>query len=183
MYRLDSLSCWRAFLLCVGMLAMLVSCRPDTAYHVYQSVPDSGWTRQDTLVFELPASLPAGRYALEIGLRNTSEYAYRDIWLALLSGRGTVPGDSCTCPVDTLHLFLADSHGRWLHDGIAGSLYQSEWPGVAVCVIDSVASEPRTLRIVHLMKDAPLSGIADVGIRLSTVPGRHQYAGTRKAKS
>ena len=81
MYRLDIRFKWGAFLFSTGMLILLGSCRSDTAYHVYQSVAASGWGRQDTLVYEIPASLSPGRYFVEIGLRNTSEYAYRDGWL------------------------------------------------------------------------------------------------------
>ena len=94
MYRLDIRFKWWAFLFSTGMLILLGSCRSDTAYHVYQSWRASGWGRQDTLVYELPASLSPGRYLVEIGLRNTSEYAYRDIWLALLSGQGVIPEDA-----------------------------------------------------------------------------------------
>lgn len=103
MYRLDIRFKWWAFLFSTGMLILLGSCRSDTAYHVYQSVAASGWGRQDTLVYELPASLSPGRYLVEIGLRNTSEYAYRDIWLALLSGQESfrkmpyLPGVAAIC--------------------------------------------------------------------------------------
>ena len=118
MYRLDIRFKWWAFLFSTGMLILLGSCRSDTAYHVYQSVAASGWGRQDTLVYELPASLSPGRYLVEIGVRNTSEYAYRDIWLALLSGQGVIPedavssgrgsnlqADSWAFRADTLHLY------------------------------------------------------------------------------
>ena len=196
MYRLDIRFKWWAFLFSTGMLILLGSCRSDTAYHVYQSVAASGWGRQDTLVYEIPASLSPGRYFVEIGLRNTSEYAYRDIWLTLLSGQGVIPedavssgrgsnlqADSCAFRADTLHLYLADQYGRWLHDGISGSLYQSEWPAVAVCLVDSVSDKPRTLRLVHLMKDTALRGISDVGLRFSIAPVRHQSGERQTAGS
>ena len=175
MYRLDIRFKWGAFLFSTGMLILLGSCRSDTAYHVYQSVAASGCGRQDTL---------------------TSEYAYRDIWLALLSGQGVIPedavssgrgsnlqADSCAFRADTLHLYLADQYGRWLHDGISGSLYQSEWPAVAVCLVDSVSDKPRTLRLVHLMKDTALRGISDVGLRFSIAPVRHQSGERQTAGS
>ena len=152
------------------MLILLGSCRSDTAYHVYQSVAASGWGRQDTLVYEIPASLSPGRYLVEIGLRNTSEYAYRDIWLALLSGQGVIPedavssgsgsnlqADSCAFRADTLHLYLADQYGRWLHDGISGSLYQSDGRLLQFVWLILYLDKPRYLTLVHLMKDTALS--------------------------
>lgn len=162
----------------------LTACHTDTVYHVYHPVSVNGWSKQDTLIYILPDSLKTGRYQLEISVRHTEAYPYRDIWLELAfeqkkaqqipivqtepkdSLEITEPDisvDSMTWVRDTLHFYLADDKGRWVKGGTIGSLYQFSSPAQPFYLNNN---DDKTLRIIHIMKDNPLPGIHDIGIRL-----------------
>lgn len=151
--------------LCV--LFLLNACHTDTRYHVYQAVSgEEGWDKSDSLAFHLPVGLSSGEYRMEIGLRHTGEYSYRDIWLSVTQSEG----DSIPPRTDTLHIYLTDEKGHWVQSGAMGGLYQHVYVSDKP-VIFSTDSIYRIFRITHLMRQNPLPGISDVGIRLF-LPGR-----------
>lgn len=143
-------------------LFLLASCHTDTRYHVYQAVPgENGWKNSDSLLFLLPPELEAGEYGMEIGIRHTGGYPYRDIWISVTQ----VDSDSLPSHTDTLHLYLADEEGRWGHEGAVGGLYQSVYVREKPVKL-TADSLGRSFRIAHLMRRNPLPGISDVGVRL-----------------
>lgn len=146
---------------------LLNACYTDTRYHVYQAVSgEEGWDKSDSLAFHLPVGLSSGEYRMEIGLRHTGEYPYRDIWLSVTQ----LEGDSIPPRTDTLHIYLTDEKGHWVQSGAMGGLYQHVYVSDKP-VIFSTDSIERIFRITHLMRQNPLPGISDVGIRLF-LPGR-----------
>lgn len=146
--------------LCV--LFLLNACHTDTRYHVYQAVSgEEGWDKSDSLAFHLLVGLSSGEYRMEIGLRHTGEYPYRDIWLSVTQ----LEGDSIPPRTDTLHIYLTDEKGHWVQSGAMGGLYQHVYVSDKP-VIFSTDSIDRIFRITHLMRQNPLPGISDVGIRL-----------------
>ena len=89
---------------------------------------------------------------MEIGIRHKDSYKYRDIWL--------------TINTDTLHLYLADSIGNWIGNGIGDTRQWSAPIHLKMLKQDSI----RKLRITHIMQDNPLKGIEHVGIRIKEIP-------------
>lgn len=162
----------------------LAACHTDTVYHVYHPVSVNGWSKQDTLIYTLPDSLKEGCYQLEMNVRHTEAYPYRDIWIEMAVEQEKpqqthtkqteaedsleinvfeASTDSMTWVRDTLHFYLADNKGRWIKGGTIGSLYQFSAPAQSFCLN---GKNGKTLRIIHIMKDNPLPGIHDIGIRL-----------------
>lgn len=141
-------------------ILLLAACQSNIVYHSYEPVSPGGWAKSDTLVYALPASVPAGSYKVEIGIRYQESYPYRDIWLGV--SHNTL--DTLTYVTDTLQLFLADEVGNKTGNG-PGGLYQCDLPYKASFPI-RLEGNARTFRIVHIMTDEPLMGISDVGIRL-----------------
>ena len=147
------------FLIIVSVLS-LSACQTDTTYHQYREVPSAGWSRKDTISFPLPADFTYHRYALEIGLRHTEAYPYKDLWVEIIHPLTPV------IPPDTIHLRLADKKGNWFGAGSSNCLYQfTQSLGTITCYpADSL------LQVTHLMS-TPLTGITDIGIRLSLPRG------------
>lgn len=143
------------------LCCILSGCRKDTRYHHYCHIPMGEWGRADTLVYRLPQTFTYHTFGLEIGVRNTETYPYRDLWLAVIH-----PLSPAIHP-DTVRLWLADDQGNWNGEGTANSLYQyTQFAGTITCYpADSV------LQIVHLMGDSILSGVSDVGMKLTLPPG------------
>lgn len=141
-------------------LLLVAACQSNVTYHAYKPVPPEGWAKSDTLVYALPASVPAGNYDMEIGIRYQDAYPYRDIWLRISYNTQ----DTLTYATDSLHLFLADEEGNKTRNS-PGGLYQCVLPYKASLPIHA-GGNARTFRIVHMMADKPLTGISDIGIRL-----------------
>ena len=141
-------------------IIILAACQNNIIYHSYTPVPLDGWNKSDTLVYTLPASIPAGTYEMTIGIRHQESYPYRDLWMNI----STNVKDTSTYTTDTLQLFLADKTGNWNGNG-PGGLYQfTKLYTPSFTIAQDSAS--RNIRIVHIMTDNPLKGISDVGIRL-----------------
>ena len=128
------------------------ACQNNTYYHSYQSVSTAGWHKNDTLVYSLPNAINLLDYELEIGIRHKDTYKYRDLWL--------------TINEDTLHLYSADSIGKWKGKGI-GNTRQLTYPWDINRPSQDSISE---LRIIHIMKDSILSDIQDIGLQIKRYP-------------
>ncbi|MBR1595190.1 MAG: gliding motility lipoprotein GldH [Phocaeicola sp.] len=146
------------FILCA---ILFLSCQQETAYFSFQPVPITGWTKKDTLVFTLPPTLESGQYRMDIGVRHTTQYAYRDLWLYI---RFNLCDSIRPTNDERVHLFLAREDGRWNGTGISGN-YQSliAYPNILNIKINDSINE---IRITHAMLDNPLKDIKDIGIRL-----------------
>lgn len=156
----------------LGMLCFwLMACQRPTIKEVHAYLPvvsDSGWAKKDTLCFDLPDELQPGRYRLEIELRNTDEYPFRDIWLSISENLK----DSLREETSYLHGHLADETGRWMNGKRAGGFFPVTFVLDKPLWIRRVSTQLR-IRLTHLMQRNPLPGITDVGIRLTGTGSIH----------
>lgn len=145
-------------------LILLAACayQSNTAYHSYHPVPSIGWDKSDTLVYTLPATVPAGEYEMKIEIRYKESYLYRNLWLEIKQNMQ----DTLHYATDTIQLFLADETGKRAGNS-PGGLYQCTFPYKANLSINEEGCG-RTFRLVQIMKDNPLEGISDVGIQLTS---------------
>ena len=132
-------------LFCLLGVCLMAACNENTVYHSYQSLPNEGWAKSDTLSFQCPVtdSIPA-TLRLFAEVRNRSEYPYHNLYLF------------------TIAINLADTTGRWLGNGW-GSIYQT---AVFVKSIRPLHPGNYTIKIMHGMQDEKLTGLNDVGIRI-----------------
>lgn len=130
------------------ILLLFASCQ-ETIYYSYQPVEYTGWDKNDTLIFKFHTPISTHEsLEYQIGIRHKDSYKYRDIWL--------------TINRDTVHLYLADSIGRWKGNGISG-LCQITFPyNPSRLHNDSI----KELQITHIMQENPLPGIHDLGISI-----------------
>mgnify|MGYP002226777513 CR=1 FL=1 len=105
--------------LCV--LFLLNACHTDTRLSCISGcflVKKAG-IKSDSLAFHLPVGLSFRvSTGMEIGLRHTGEYPYRDIWLSVTQ----LEGDSIPPRTDTLHIYLTDEKGHWVQSGAMGRI-------------------------------------------------------------
>ena len=113
------------YLLGISLFLLVCACQHDTVYYTYHPIPNKGWSRGDTLRFSLPDTLTPGTYNLEVGVRHSNKYPYRDLWLELIQ---YIPGekssDSWVAKKDTIHLYLANEKGNWKGTGTTGGHFQ-----------------------------------------------------------
>ena len=138
---------------------LLTACNEHTVYHSYQSLPNKGWGKSDTLSFQIPItdSVPT-TLRLFAEVRNSIEYPYHDLHLFISQNLQ----DSTVWRTDTITFCLADSTGRWMGHGW-GSIYQSE---TFITSVRPLHPANYTIKIMSGMKDEKLQGLSDVGIRI-----------------
>ncbi len=142
-----------------SVLFGITGCRNSTVYHTYQPTTERGWLSKDTLYYALPTDILPNNFKLNIGIRHTELYPYKDIWVEV--GCKENPAKK-----DTFHLYLTDQKGHWTSN-TTGRLYQCNFDKGNL----NLSSQDSTLYIIHLMSDSILTGIHDMGIRLS-LPSR-----------
>jgi gliding motility-associated lipoprotein GldH len=150
--------CCVAFL--VVALVTLVSCKRDALLYVYNPVDSEGWSRQDTLSFDIDSVPVSGMYTISLGLRFTDRMPYRQISL-VLEQRLYDTGDIFTLRCDTLNMFLSDSLSRWKAQG--NSLYGRE---DIVRAAQLVQGQHIEWRVYHIMIPSMVPGITDVGLKV-----------------
>ena len=138
---------------------LLTACNQHTVYHSYQSLPNKGWGKSDTLSFQVPItdSVPT-TLRLFAEVRNSIEYPYHDLHLFISQNLQ----DSTVWRTDTIAFCLADSTGRWTGHGW-GSIYQSE---TFITSVRPLHPANYTIKIMSGMKNEKLQGLSDVGIRI-----------------
>ena len=113
------------YFLGISLFLLVCACQHDTVYYTYHPIPDNGWKRGDTLRFCLPDTLTPGTYNLEVGVRHSNQYPYRDLWLELIQYiQGEKPSDGWIAKKDTIHIYLANEKGNWNGTGTTGGHFQ-----------------------------------------------------------
>ncbi len=105
---------------------LLTACNENTVYHSYQSLPDEGWEKSDTLSFQIPItdSIPT-TLRLFAEVRNRIEYPYHDLHLFISQNLQ----DSTVWRTDTIVFSLADSTGTRMGKHLPiGNFYQVRPP-------------------------------------------------------
>ena len=122
---------------------LLGACKNNTTYYSYLHLDQNQWNRTDTLLFMLPDTLKADTYQLEIGVRHTGDYAYRDLWIELIQymPNEQVKSAEWIEKKDTFHLYLAEKNGKWKGNGSTSSFYQLILPCGTLTIPESPQHE------------------------------------------
>lgn len=153
-------------LCCLFAACLLGACKENIVYHSYQSLPEEGWKKSDTLSFNISiADNPPTMLRLFMEVRNRTDYPYRDLHLFI---NHNLP-DSATWQTDTLIIKLADSTGKWNGKGW-GSIYQFATFFKSVRPLHSGNYQ---IKIINGMKDEKLPGLNDLGIRIEKQPSQN----------
>lgn len=145
-------------ILLLFIASMVGACDEHTVYHVFRSVPQEGWEREDTLCFEVSVPDSLACYKLSVEIRNRNSYPYQNIGLSV-SYDG---GELWKRPADSLEIILADERGIWTGNGW-GCLYQQ------ASVVGEIMMEKANqylFKVAYTLPDEMLPGINDVGIKL-----------------
>lgn len=151
-------SLFKNSVLAIVAATAISACDNHTVYHSYQSIPEKGWEKSDTLFFQVPVNDSLTIFQLSAGVRNENNYPYQDLYLFISHNLE----DSTKWQTDTLRFTLSDKEGKWTGTGW-GNLYQSVQP-MKSAVTRHAGNY--TFKVSHGMKDEILSGISDIGIKI-----------------
>ncbi|MCL1932935.1 MAG: gliding motility lipoprotein GldH [Candidatus Azobacteroides sp.] len=136
----------------------IVSCSHKEIFFDYDSFANAEWDRDNPAVFNVKIEDNAQPYNVSIELRNNDDYPFSNIWLFI--DYKTPDGNNRT---DTIGANLADDYGKWYGKGL--SLYNLSIP------YENTILFPDTgvyIYSIHQgMRENPLKGISDIGIKVS----------------
>ena len=148
-------------LLCLTLITValaMAGCNRKTIYHHYEQTLLTGWEKNDTLQFCIPASRVRAVVQRDIELRISGDYPFQR--LSLIVEQTTLPShifrrDTVNCPLIT-------QKGAVMGRGV--SLYQYRHPMSDISLNEG---DSLVIHIRHNMKREILPGIADIGVRLT----------------
>ena len=154
MHRLGLLKVSLSF----SLFIWLSACDSRRQHDSFQSIEDANWFIEQALVFETEVSDTGSSYNMMINVRNNKDYSYSNLYIFIET---TIPGGSVQ--QDTAQCILADDKGKWLGRGIGGILtsripFRSNFKFPVAGVYK--------FKLSHGMRDNPLTGITDAGIRI-----------------
>jgi gliding motility-associated lipoprotein GldH len=139
-------------------MACIYSCDRGRIYESAVRIPDSEWYIREHARFEVEITDTVSSCDVLINVRNNVAYKYMELWLFVssCSPAGNVRRD-------TVKIMLADHHGKWLGKGLGDKfdnrlLFQKN--------VRFPVSGTYVFEYEHAMRDEPLTGIDDIGLRI-----------------
>jgi len=136
----------------------LCACDPDRIYESNVGIPAEGWRRAEYSRFEVEIADTLRPCNIYINVRNNSNYKYMDFWLFV-----NVYSPMGMMERDTVKIMLADHRGKWLGHGL-GKKFDTRM------VFRQNARFPISGKYIfeyeQAMRDEPLIGIEDIGLRI-----------------
>lgn len=145
-------------ILCL-IMALLFACTDNEKelFSEFRSFPHAEWSQSDSLRFYVSIQDTVSYYDVFLELRNNNHYPFRNIWLFI--NYQTPLGEIRS---DTLNAELADIYGKWYGKGI--NLYSYSFPYSFDIQYQDTGTYIYTIR--QGMRQDPLSGISDIGLRI-----------------
>jgi len=135
------------------------SCDSNKVFEEYIEVENSIWKKENIASFAVNVIDTSSYHNLYINIRNTSDYAYSNLYLFV-----TIKGPGNQFNTDTVNCILADNRGKWKGKGI-GDLWDYKSPflgGVKFAQKgEYVISYEQAMRVEN-----GLEGITDIGLRV-----------------
>ena len=140
-----------------------VSCSDPRTYDQYKNVSLQGWSRNDTLTFDIPRQWE-GNYQLDLCLRAAQTYPYRNI--SMIMDRKVIyykqHKKQEKTYSDTINCEIINDKGILVgQKGISNTEIRQ-----AITAFRLNRNDSMHVTIRHIMSRESLPGISDVGIRL-----------------
>jgi gliding motility-associated lipoprotein GldH len=144
------------------MISGITACSHKEVFFDYHSFANAKWSRDEPAVFNVKIEEKSQPYDVSIELRNNDAYPFSNIWLFV--DYKTPGGKSRT---DTISADLADIYGKWYGKGM--SLYNLSIPYETSVLFPDTGTYIWSVR--QGMRDDPLKGISDIGLKVSKKSG------------
>lgn len=105
------------------LTALLVtSCDGNRIYEENKTIPETGWTAENNLKFDVEIKDPSTPANFYINVRHADGYPYGNLFLFITT---KLPDGKSA--IDTLECILADEKGKWIGKGL-GDIYDNQIP-------------------------------------------------------
>lgn len=138
-------------------VVLLTACKQSTVYFHYEDTPESGWEKNDEILFDVDRFNDDVSCQEELALRISNKYPF--MRLTLIVQQTVYPAGHTMA--DTLDCSLVDERGNAIGQGI--SQYQYLFP---LKELQLHRGDSLHVSVRHDMKREILPGITSVGIKL-----------------
>ena len=138
--------------------SIILSCTDGTVLHSYKPLPADGWDKRDTICFDVPKAEKNINGLLFIGLRTKAVIGIQDITLAV-EQYGETTG---LIRQDTIRYPLTDAEGNALSKGVNCHQYETIHLPIQI-----KKGQNGSVRVHHLMTREMITGITEIGIKIS----------------
>ena len=139
---------------------LFTACTGGVAYHHYEHVAEEGWDKEDTLILKTDTLYETATYSVEVNLRTTAEYPYKQ--LMLMVEEKLLPNKAKR--VFPVTFQIASDEGE--RNGEKLLYYELE---KQLAMQQLSQGDSLQFRIYHKMRRQTLPGIKDVGIKIEKV--------------
>ena len=140
------------------LFLLLTACTQKEISFESHSFPNAGWDMRQGVPFKVSIQDTSIIYDITVEFRHNDQYPYRNIWLFV-----DYETPSGIVRTDTLGDYLADTYGKWLGKGI--SLYSFPFTYQENIQYPDTGTYIYTIR--HGMRSDVLTGVSDIGLRIS----------------
>jgi gliding motility-associated lipoprotein GldH len=140
----------------------MVSCDPQKIYEANIRIPEKGWKQSEVVRFSVNIADTANTCDIYVNVRNNSRYGSIELWLFV-----NVHAPSGQQERDTLKINITDEYGKWMGNGLGNTfdlrkLYRKNirFPQKGTYIFE----------YMHGMRDEPLTGVEDIGLRIEKNP-------------
>jgi len=142
----------------IGVALFMAGC-DDSLYNKMKEIPEAGWDMNYSAKFDVDVTDTTALWDFYVLIRHNTDYSYSNLYTFVTT---TMPGDSITR--DTIEFILADPEGKWIGDG--NGFYRSDEVLISRKFVFPKAGL-YSFEFQQAMRDTVLSGITDIGIRIS----------------
>ncbi len=142
----------------LGVAVSLSACDQNRVFENYQSIKDDNWYINQKPTFYVEVSDTLKEHTIYFNIRHTGLYKYSNLFVLF-----TIQGPKAKAETQRLEFKLAEADGKWLGSGL-GDIYSNQ-----IKIMDKVKFPRKgvySFSIEQNMRDNPLVGIEDIGIRI-----------------
>ena len=144
-----------ALLVCASFL---FSCQTGSIYNESKAIPGQKWEANHTLSFSAPVSDTTNAFDINLNIRTTSSYPYRNLFLFV-----ETRSPAGYSRKDTVEYFLADEKGNWYGSGL-GDINDLSVPFKTNVLFPDTGEYAFNIR--QGMREQNLRGVSDIGIQI-----------------
>lgn len=148
----------RVTLLVLFVAIVFSACDQNRVFESYQNIKDDSWYINQKPSFYLDITDTVSEHNVYFNVRHTGLYKYSNLFILF-----TIQGPKANPETQRLEFKLAEADGKWLGSGL-GDIYSNQ-----IKVMEKIKFPRKgvySFTIEQNMRDNPLVGIEDIGVRV-----------------
>ena len=136
----------------------IIACDDTRVFEQHESIKDDNWYINQKPTFYVEINDTTSSHNIYFNLRHTGLYRYSNLFVLM-----TIQGPKSSAETQRYEFKLAETDGKWLGSGL-GDIYSNQ-----IMVVEKIKfAKPGvySFSFEQNMRDNPLAGIEDVGMRI-----------------